>query len=147
MIIVSKEQLNLLAIVLLISKRFITAFKKNDSKPHIWILSLNFGVSRRKSQSQKKLAKAITHFTTQFRSKHLAHFKNLNSFNIVKNILLQHSEKSYSIHKFSRQHVFGCSQKKHLHCTSSRRPRTAFLKHLEDKCLYIPVYLRNEIVF
>ena len=28
--------------------------------------------------------------------------------------------------------------KKHLHYTISRRPRTAFLNHLENKCQYIP---------
>ena len=41
-------------------------------------------------------------------------------------ILPQHSQK----------HLSGCCQKKHLHCTISRRPRTAFSKHLESKYLY-----------
>ena len=43
--------------------------KINDSKPHIWSLSMNFRFSGRKSQSQQKLEKKITHFTKQFRSK------------------------------------------------------------------------------
>ena len=32
-------------------------------------------------------------------------------------------------------------RKKHLHCTISRRPRTAFSKQLESRCLHIPVNL------
>ena len=46
------------------------------------------------SQGQQKLAKRITHFKMQFHSKNLTHFTNLNSLNIVKNILLQHSQKT-----------------------------------------------------
>ena len=65
----------------------------------------------------------------------------LNSLNIVKNILPQHSRKCYSLHKFSSKLASGCSKKKHLRSTISRRLRTAFLKHLESKCLYISAYL------
>ena len=36
--------------------------------------------------------------------------------------------------------------KKNLHCTNFRRPRTAFLKHCENKCLYIPVHLRKKLL-
>ena len=43
--------------------------KVNDSKRHIWSLSLNFRFSSRKSQSQQKLVKKITYFTIQFCSK------------------------------------------------------------------------------
>ena len=60
---------------------------------------------------------------------------NLNSINIVKNMLLQHSQKNIS----------GWCQKKHLYCTISRRPRTTFSEHLETKCLYIPVNLSSNI--
>ena len=81
--------------------------KIDNSKSHIRSLSLNFGFFRRKSESQQKLAKAITHFTVHFRSKSLAHFTNLHSLNIVKIILLQHSKNPYSLHKFSSKHVFG----------------------------------------
>ena len=63
-------------------------------------------------------------------SKNLTHFANLNSLNTVKNRLLQYSQKLYSFYKFPR---------KHLHCIISRRPRTSFSKHLEDKCLHIPL--------
>ena len=65
----------------------------------------------------------------------------LNSLNIVKNILPQHSRKCYSLHKFSSKLASGCSKKKHLRSTISKRLRTAFLKHLESKCLYISAYL------
>ena len=34
----------------------------------------------------------------------------------------------------------------HLHCIIFRRPRIAFLKHFECKCLYISVYLRKNIL-
>ena len=36
-------------------------------------------------------------------------------------------------------------RKKHLHCIIFRRPRTAFSKHFQSKCLYIPVCLRKKI--
>ena len=92
-------------------------------------------------------SKTINHFTIKFCSKNLAHFTNFISLNIVKKHTPQHSQKSYSLYKFSRKHVSGCSQKKHLYCTISRRPKEAFSKHLETKCLYVPVYLRRKILF
>ena len=42
-----------------------------------------FIFSSRKSQSRQKLAKNVTHFTVQFRSKDLIHFTNLNSLEIM----------------------------------------------------------------
>ena len=57
-------------------------------------LPINFRFSGTKSQSQQKLAKKITHFPIQFRSINLIHFVNLNSLNIIKNILQQHSQKT-----------------------------------------------------
>ena len=50
-------------------------------------------------------------------------------------ILPQHSQKRCS----------GWRQKELLHCTISRRPRTLFSEHLENKCLYIHVNLRSKI--
>ena len=38
----------------------------------------------RKSPSQQKLAKKITHFTIKFSSINLAHFAKFNSFNTIK---------------------------------------------------------------
>ena len=65
--------------------------------------------------NKTKLAKKITHFTIKFHSKnhiHLIHHStNLVSFNIVKNILPQHSQKTYLLYKFSRTHVSGWFQK------------------------------------
>ena len=46
----------------------------------------------RKPQNQQKLAKKITHFTIQFRSKRVTHFRNLNSLDIENNMLPQHSQ-------------------------------------------------------
>ena len=88
-----------------------------------------------KSQSQQKLAQKITHFTRQFRSKNLNHFTNINPLKIIENILSQHSQ----------SHVSSWCWEKHLLCTISRLPRTGFLKHLESKCLYIPVNLCSKV--
>ena len=90
--------------------------------------------SSRKSQSQPKLAKKITHFKIKLWSKNLTHFTNLNSLDVENKMLLQHSQKPFWL-------VSVQCQKKHLHCTISCHPRTAFLKHFESKCLRISVYL------
>ena len=79
-------------------------------------------ICSRKSQSQLKPTKKITHFTIQFCSKNLTHFTNLNSFEIENNMLPEHSQKTLSVYKFSRKHVSG-------------------------KCLYISVYLSRKILF
>ena len=106
---------------------------KNLISEFIYLQSLSeFRFFGRKSQSQRKLAKKITHFTIHFRSENLTYFTNLNSLNIIKDILPQYSQE---------EHVSGWR----LHCTISRRPRTAFSEHLESKCLYINVNLRSKI--
>ena len=48
-----------------------------------------FRFSSRKSQSQEKLAKEITNFTIQFRSKNITHFTNLDSLDITNSMLPQ----------------------------------------------------------
>ena len=70
--------------------------KQMIKKTCIWSLSTNFRFSGRKSQNQLKLANKITHFTIQFCSKNLTYFRNLNSFNVIKNILPQHSQEYIS---------------------------------------------------
>ena len=58
---------------------------------------INFRFSGKKSQSQKEKAKKITNFTIEFHSKNPSHFvTNLNSLNIIKNILSQHSQRNVS---------------------------------------------------
>ena len=106
---------------------------------------LIFTISSRKSQSQQNLAKKITHFTIQFRSKNLTHFTNLNSIDIENNMLLQHSQKPFWLYKFFSNYVAVWCQKKHLHCSPSWRPKTAFLKYFQSKCLHISAYLRKKI--
>ena len=71
----------------------------------------------------------FTYFTIQLCSKNFNHFTNLNALNIIKNILLQHSQ----------NHVSGWRQKKHLHCTIFRRTWKANL------C--IPVKIRPKIFY
>ena len=95
----------------------------------------------RKCQSQQNLPKKITHFTIQFRSKNLTHFTNLNSFEIENNMLPKHSQKTFSVYKFSSKHVSVWCKKKHLHCTISWRPRTTFLK--ANICIFLYTSLRN----
>ena len=88
----------------------------NDSKPHIGIffsentiagiynfrpqwtsseLLFYFIFFTRKPQSQQKLARMITHFIIQFRSKNLTHFTNLNSLDI-KTICYRNTAKNLS---------------------------------------------------
>ena len=89
--------------------------------------------SSKKSQSQQKLEKNLTHFT------------NFNSLDIENNMLSKHSQKPFSLYKLSNKHVSVWCQKKHLHCAISWRPRTAFLKHYESKCLCISAYLPKKV--
>ena len=93
----------------------------------------------------KRLAKKFNHFAINFCSKNLTHFTNLNFLRIAKNVLPQHSHNPYSLYKFSNKHVSGWCQKKHFYCIISRLPRTALLKYLESKCLYIPLNLQKKI--
>ena len=82
----------------------------------------------------------ITHFTVQISSKNFTYFLNFNSLD-SENICSRNTAKNLSdFANFpAKLFLFG-ARKKHLHCTISRRPRTAFLKHLERKCLHISVY-------
>ena len=61
----------------------------------------------------------------------------IKTYLIIKYILPQHSQNTFLVG----------GRKKHLHCTISTRPRTAFLEDLDSKCLYIPVNLRSKILF
>ena len=119
---------------------FIHMFQRTSSK-----FFFDFRFSRRKSQSQQKLLIKITYFAIQVRSKHLTHFTNVNSLDNENNMLPKHCQKSFSLYKCFRKHVSVWCQKKHLHCTISWHPRTAFLKHFESKFLYISVYLIKKI--
>ena len=97
-------------------------------------------------KANKKVAKKITNFTTVSLKK-LTHFTNLNSLDVESDMLPQHSQKPFSLYKFSSKHVSVWCQKKYLHCTISWRPGTAFLKHFESKGLYIPIYLPKKKFF
>ena len=57
-------------------------------------------------------------------------------------MLSQRSQNPFWIYKFSSNDSVWC-QKYHLHCTISWRPRTAFLKHFESKCMSIYIYVRK----
>ena len=56
-------------------------------------------------------------FQSQSRSKNLTHFTSLNSLDIENNMLMQHSQKPFSLYKFFSKHISVLCQKKHLHCT------------------------------
>ena len=63
---------------------------------------LNFRFFSRKSQSQQKQPKKITHFIIQFRLKNLTHLMNLNLLDIENNMLSQYSQKLFWLYyKFS----------------------------------------------
>ena len=106
----------------------------------------NFRFFNRNSQSQKKLAKKITYFTISFRSKNFTYFKKFNSFDLEKNMAkqTQHSQIPFSIYKFYGK-VWLVSEKNIWIAPIFRRPRTAFSKHYESKCLCVSVYLRKNI--
>ena len=81
--------------------------KINDSKLHIWSLAINFRFPCRKSQSQQKLAKKITHFSMHFRSKkaHLFYgpqltYRKYTSAPKPKICLWLVSEKTFALHHF-----------------------------------------------
>ena len=86
---------------------------------------------------------AESQFEIQFRSKILSHFTNLNSLDIENNMLPKHSQKPFSLYKFFSKHVSICCQKKHLYCTISWRPKTAFLKNFENVCIFLCISVRN----
>ena len=77
----------------------------------------DFRFSSRKSQSQQKLTKKVTHFTIQFRSKHLTHFTELNSLDIENNLLPKYSLEPFSLYKFSSKLVFCVVSEKNI-CTA-----------------------------
>ena len=107
------------------------------------IYRFSFRFCSRESQSQQKLLK--NQFILQYSCFCFIHFKNLNSFSNVKNILLQYSENPYSLYKFFSKYVSVWRQEKHLQCTISRRPRTAFSRHLGSKFMNILVNLSKKI--
>ena len=115
-----------------------------------WTSELFFDIrfSSRRSQSQQKLAKKISHFTIKFRSKNLTHFTNLNSLDVENNMLPQHSQKPFWLKIFpANMFLFGV--RKNI-CTTPFLDVvqfifgvTVFFKLFESKCLHISVYLRK----
>ena len=114
-------------------------------------MSTIFRFSGRKSCSQQKPTKTITHFTMQFRLKQLTHFANLNSINNIKlyshntpkTMFLLPPEKKNSVGVLVLVCWCWCwCQKTNLHCTISRRPRNSFSKQLQSSFPYIPANLR-----
>ena len=104
------------------------------------------------------ILRTSTHLTlkivcSHYAAKNLSHFtnfpaniflfgvrrNNLNSLDIENSMLSLRSQKPFSLYKFSSQHFSVWCQKKHLQCIISSRPRTAFFKQFESKCLYISV--------
>ena len=61
----------------------------------------NFRFSSRKCRRQHKLAKKITHFTIQFRSKNLTYFTNINSLDTETNMLQKCNQKPFWLYKVS----------------------------------------------
>ena len=104
-----------------------------------------FRFSSKKSQSQQKMTKKrplILH--DSFAKKKLILWTSTHL--ILKIICSSNTTKNLSdLTDFpANMFLFGVRQK-HLHFTISWRPRTAFLKHFERKCLHISVYFRKNI--
>ena len=91
-------------------------FSTRSSGYHRRTFFFDFRFSSRKSQRYQRLVKKITHFTIQFHSKNLTQFTNLNSVDIENNMLMKHSQKSFSLDRFSSKHVSVWCQKKDI-CT------------------------------
>ena len=72
----------------------------------------NFRFSSRKFQGQQKLAKKTAHFTTQFCSKNVTHFTNLDSLDIENNMLPQTQLKTFlTLRIFSKRVSVLCQKK------------------------------------
>ena len=74
---------------------------------HFVVFFQDFRFSSKKSQIQEKLAKKITYCTINFRSENLIHFTNFNSLDM----LPQHTQKPFSLYKFSSKHLAGVRKK------------------------------------
>ena len=107
----------------------------------IWSLSFNFRFSSRSFKANKNqlYSFAVTFlFILQYSfAQKISLIYEPQLVNIVRNILLQHSQKSYLLYKFSSIYISGSCQKKDLHCMISRRPRITSSKHLEMHFLYL----------
>ena len=81
-------------------------------RPHVPVdiirVFFNFRFSSRNSQNLHKLAKKITNFTIQFRSKNLIHFTNLKALDIENNILLQCTQKHHFLTAHHPFYVIFC---------------------------------------
>ena len=115
-----------------------------------WLLSECLFYSKfssKESRSQERLAKKITHFTIQFRSKTSLLLRASTHFTL--NIKCsRNTAKNLSHFTNFPANMFLFDARCHLHCTISWRPSTtAFLMHFESKCLYISVYLSKKIFF
>ena len=133
---------------------FVQTFQRTSSE-----FLFNFRLSNRKSQSQQKLAKKITHFifvqTFQWiSSEFLFNFrlssrksqsqqklaKKITYFTIKicsQNLTHFRNLSSLDIEKYyvPAWNVSAWCQRKHLLCTIFWQPRTAFLNYFESKCL------------
>ena len=126
----------------------------DDSKSQIWnsffkILRYYFGhttflyssarsIGHTENFFWQKLAKKITHFTIQFRSKNLTYFTNLDLLTL-KIICSRNAAKNLSDFKSFPADMFLLGIRENI-CN-------AFLKYFESKCLYISVYLRKKNFF
>ena len=102
-------------------------------------LSINFRFSGSFSKPTKTSNKDHSFYKTVLLKKR--HFTNLNSLNVKK---IYSCNTTKNLTNF-RKPVSGWCQMNHLNCTISRQPKSAYSKHLESKCLYIPVNLLKKI--
>ena len=118
---------------------FVQTFQRTSSE-----CLLNSRVSSRKSQSQKKLAKKITHFTIQFRSKNLT-ILWASTHLTLKITCYVHQEYSLTNLPNFQQTCFCLVSEKILAQHHFLTPKNRILEVLWKKCLYISVYLFKKI--
>ena len=79
---------------------------------HRIFLFFNFRFSNWSLKINKNERKRYSYYNTVSLKKLHTHFMNLNSLDIEKNMLLQHSQKPFWLYKFSSKHVSVWCQKK-----------------------------------
>ena len=98
-----------------------------------------------------RLAKKVIHFTIQFRSKSLTHFYEPQLTRTSTHSALSKRYCSNTAKNLTHFAIFPAKmflvicKKKTFALHISRLERTALSKHLESKCLYIPVNLCKRI--
>ena len=127
--------------------------KINDSKPLIWsylsIAIINFRFFGRVSKPTKTSNKDHSFYNTVSLKKHLSFYQPQLTQHYKKYAPTRQPKTILTLQIFQQTCFWWVSDKTFallwVHCTISRYQKTLFSKHLESKCLYIPVNLHKKI--